>query len=89
MNSRADVKFWKRYNALPKEVRELADKCFALFAADPQHSSLHFKPLNGETWAARVGAHYRALAVRDGDAWLWIWIGSHEEYNGIVRQLRR
>lgn len=89
MKSHADGKFWALYNALPKETQELADKCFHLVSADPHHSSLHFKPLTGEIWSARVGAHYRALAIREVDCWLWFWIGPHEAYNGIVRRLGR
>jgi hypothetical protein len=32
--------FWKRYAELPLEVREAADKKYALFARAPFHSSL-------------------------------------------------
>jgi hypothetical protein len=28
--------------------------------------------------------HYRALAVADGDDLLWIWIGTHAEYDQLV-----
>ena len=89
MKSHADAKFWARYDALPVEIRKLADKCFGLFSDDPNHPSLHFKPLTGAVWSARVGAHYRAMAFRETDCWLWFWIGPHEEYNGLVRRLRR
>lgn len=89
MKSHADAKFWARYADLPAEIRELADRCFIFFDADPQHSSLHFKPLTGAIWSVRVGLHYRALAVREADCWLWFWIGPHEEYNGLVRRMSR
>ena len=65
MKSHADGKFWARYAALPVEIQQLADKSFGLFAEDPHHPSLHFKPLTGAVWSARVGAHYRALAARE------------------------
>jgi len=52
--------FWRRYRALPPEVRELADKNFALLRGDPHHPSLRLKKV-GEFWSARVGLHYRVL----------------------------
>jgi len=30
---------------------------------------------------------YRALAVRDGDVILWFWIGTHADYDILLRQL--
>jgi hypothetical protein len=49
---------------------------------------MQFKPLVGNVWSVRIGDHYRALARRDGDFVVWFWIGTHEEYNNFVRQLR-
>ena len=40
--------FWKYYNALPGEVRDLADKNYILLQEDPAHPSLHFKKI--EDW---------------------------------------
>jgi hypothetical protein len=37
-------------------------------------------------WSARVGAHYRALAVGSGADLAWFWIGTHAEYNEIVKR---
>jgi len=39
----------------------------------------------GRFWSARVGIHYRALAVQDGDDVVWFWIGRHDEYESIIR----
>jgi hypothetical protein len=75
---------WKRFNALPKEVRQLARKNFELLKSDPCHPSLQFKRL-GEHWSARVGLHYRALALEDGSDFVWVWIGSHAEYDRLIR----
>jgi len=66
----ASSAFWSRYHALPKEVGALADKSFELLKADRTHPSLHFKKL-GKVWSARVGAHYRALAVEVEGGYLW------------------
>ena len=75
--------FWDCYDALPVAVRDLADKSFELLKADPKHPSLHFKPV-GHFRSARVGLHYRALAVEGDDGLVWFWIGSHAEYDRLV-----
>ena len=83
MRHHATPRFWTRYHALPAEVRRLADRCYAQLRADPYHPSLHFRQV-GRFWSVRVGAHYRALAVREGDEVAWFWIGPHAEYDSLV-----
>jgi hypothetical protein len=58
----ADASFWEHYNNLPANIRKLADKDFELLKQNPSHPSLHLKQV-GRFWSARVGKHYRALAV--------------------------
>lgn len=65
-------------------VRQLADKNFALLKTDPRHRSLHFKRI-GPLWSARVGLHHRALAAEAGADLVWFWIGTHAEYERLVR----
>jgi hypothetical protein len=80
---RANPKFWRCYERLPAEIRQLADKSFALLKADPHHPSLHFKKV-GRLWSARVGIHYRAVGVEVGDDMVWFWIGRHDEYDTLI-----
>ena len=47
-------------------IQQLADQAYARLKQDPRHPSLHFKKI-GRFWSARVGAHYRALAVEATD----------------------
>jgi len=75
--------FWECYQALPPSVQDLADKCFALLKANPQHPSLRFKKV-GEYRSVRVGISYRALGVDVPDGVLWFWIGPHGEYDRIL-----
>ena len=80
----ASPAFWQAYVKLPDNVRALADKNYALLKENPQHPSLKFKKV-GRYWSVRVGLHYRALAVEsDGDL-VWFWIGSHAEYDALIR----
>jgi len=80
---RASRKFWRFYNQLPTDIQKLADKSFALLKRDSNHPSLHFKKV-GRFWSARVGIHYRAVAVEDGADMVWFWIGRHDEYEFII-----
>jgi hypothetical protein len=79
----ASTRFWERYAALPEDIRALADKRYELLKNDPRHPSLHFKKL-GKFWSARVGLHHRALAVEVAGGMLWVWIGSHAEYDRLA-----
>ena len=83
MKHSASSAFWSNYQALPKDVRALADKSFQLLKANRAHPSLHFKKV-GKVWSARVGLHYRAIAVEVDGGYLWFWIGSHAEYDKLL-----
>jgi hypothetical protein len=79
----ATAKFWRFYSELPAEIQKLADENFELLKGDSRHRSLHFKKV-GRFWSARVGIHYRAIAVEDGTDMVWFWIGHHGDYDRIV-----
>ncbi len=84
MNHFATSKFWHHYRRLPKAIRELADKNFAMLKNAPKHSSLRLKKIRGELWSVRVGLHYRALAIERPEGLYWIWIGPHGEYDKTI-----
>jgi len=88
MTSRATRRFWKLYESLPEPVQRLAAKNYRLWRNNPVHPSLDFKPLHGsgERFSVRVGSHYRALGQRVTDGVEWVWIGTHEEYNKLIRR---
>ena len=77
MKHLASSRFWAHYQALPADVRQIADKNFNLLKSDPRHPSLHFKRIG-------VGDHYRALGTEVDNGIYWIWIGTHSEYDKIV-----
>ena len=80
----ASAKFWALYAALPAGVRTTADKNYALLKDNPQHPSLHFKKV-GPLWSARVGDQYRVLGKDVEGGVLWFWIGTHAEYDKLLR----
>lgn len=84
MIHRASARFWAAYYNLPAETRAVADKQFKLLKSDPRHPSLHFKK-TGRVWSVRVNRSIRALAVPDGEGYVWFWIGDHREYERLIR----
>lgn len=39
----------------------------------------------GEYWTARVGLDYRAVGIGVPDGITWFWIGSHAEYDKLLK----
>lgn len=81
----ASPAFWQAYAKLPENVRALADKNYALLKENPQHPSLKLKKV-GRYWSVRVGLRYRALAVETGGDLVWFWIGSHADYDTLIKE---
>lgn len=83
---RTTSRFWRCFENLPEPVQTIAKKNFELFKNNPSHLSLHFKKV-GNFWSVRVGINHRALAVEDGEDYIWVWIGSHDEYERIIKEM--
>jgi hypothetical protein len=71
------------YDSLQAQAQGQADKAFALWKENKGHPSLDFSKLQGkvDVWRAEVGDHHRAVCTKNGDRWVWFWIGTHEDYN--------
>ena len=80
----ASAAFWAAHEQLPDRVRKQADAHFALLKADPRHPSLHLKRV-GKYWSVRIGPGWRALGVDVEDGILWFWIGSHADYDRLLK----
>jgi hypothetical protein len=80
---RASIKFWKYYAELPESVKCLAKENYRILKHNLGHTSLHFKKV-GRFWSVRVGIHYRAIAIEDGEDIVWFWIGHHSEYDRLI-----
>ena len=85
MNDKASAAFWARFAALPRDIQELAREKHHLWVNDPFHGSLQFKEVFKGLWSVRISSQYRALARRKGDVVLWIWIGTHGEYDRLIK----
>ena len=83
---RTTNRFWKCFENLPDPVQELARKNFELLKTNPLHPSLQFKKV-GKFWSVRAGINQRALAVEDGEDFIWVWIGTHGEYERMIKEM--
>ena len=79
-NHRATKKFWSNYNKLPKHIQVIADKQYQLLKNNPLHPSLHLKKVE-DYYSVRITDDYRALAIKKGKDFVWLWIGNHSGYD--------
>ncbi len=78
-------RFWRCFYALTQKMQKIAKKNYSLLKENPRRPSLHFKKV-GTLWSARVGRNHRALAIEDEGGFIWVWIGTHEEYARILNE---
>ena len=60
---------------------------FPPLAKEPTLKSLGFKRIKSDLWSVRAGSGFRALATFDDGIYLWFWIGKHDEYERLLREL--
>lgn len=82
---RSDPAFWRHLEELPASIQQTARRNSDLLKTNPRHPSLRFRNV-GRFWSARLGASHRAVAIQDGDDFIWFWIGGHDEYVRIIRR---
>ena len=89
MNSRITRAFRQRFGQLPEYVRQQAREAHRLFVINPHHPGLRFKRIFGDppTYSARVGSGYRVVGGLADNTMVWYWIGTHAEYNQLIKQL--
>ena len=84
MKSLATAEFWKAYAKLSSEMQEQARKAYKLWQENPTHPSLHFKKVGKNLWSVRISGNFRALALKKGNDFYWIWIGDHDDYESLL-----
>ncbi len=81
---KATPRFWDCLGSLPLSAQKVAKKNYKLIKENPRHPSLHFIKV-GEFWSVRASITPRALAVKDGKLYISVWIGTHEEYEYLIK----
>ncbi|MBM3322949.1 hypothetical protein FJY69_05685 [candidate division WOR-3 bacterium] len=85
MKSSATSGFWTLFRALPSDIKTRARRAYSIWQRNPRHPSLSFRKV-GDVWTIRVGRGYRALALQQGDTFYWFWIGSHDDYEMMLKR---
>ena len=90
MNSKTTERFWKCYEKLPIRIKRMAKEAYKQFQTNPYYPSLNFKQVHSTRpiFSVRITKDYRAVGIIQGEDIIWFWIGSHLEYNNILKQFR-
>ena len=80
--------FWTRFDALPEDVKDLAQSAYSEWLDNPRATGLRFKRLTGDYYSVRIGKNYRAICRLVESEWLWFWIGPHSEYDKILKGIK-
>ena len=86
MKSSTTSEFWSGYRRIPAEIRAQARKAYRLWQENPRHPSLRFEK-KGDYSSVRVSRGCRALGREHEGTLYWFWIGSHDEYERLLRDL--
>lgn len=89
MNSHTTEAFREVLSQLPEHIQRQAREAYRIFRDNPNHPSLWFKQVHPTRpiYSARVSLGYRALGIREGDDNVRFWIGSHADYEGLIRRM--
>jgi len=90
VKSHTTERFRKLLADLPNEIRKQAREAYVQFKKDPYLPGLHFKRIHSKRpiYAVRISKDYRALGILQNSKIIWFWIGSHSDYDKILKQLR-
>ena len=91
MISHITERFRKALAELPADAQKQARQAYRLFIENPHHPSLRFKSIHPTRpiYSIRVGLNYRAIGIREDDDIIWYWVGSHAEYNKLIKQFKK
>jgi hypothetical protein len=89
VKSSVTKEFRHRLRRLPAAVQQQAARAYALRRSDRDHPSLQFKRVSKRqpVYSTRVGIGYRALGLHEVDHVYWFWIGSHADYDELLKRL--
>jgi hypothetical protein len=87
--SRTTERFRSQFAELPKPIQIKAASAYALWSSNPEHPSLRFKKVHatGAIYSVRIDRAWRAVGVLDGETVIWFWVGSHADFEALLRSL--
>ena len=87
MVSKRTNAFKRLFDSLPEHIKTNARKQYRIFFENQSHPSLRKKPVGStgnkkfKVYEVTVGMGYRATYFRDGDVYVWFWIGTHNSFD--------
>ncbi len=89
MKSYTTERFRKSYSRLPQSIQDQAQEAYQIFKKDPYHPSLNFKRVHSREpiYSARVSLDYRVVGVLTKQDIVWFWIGSHSDYDKLLKRI--
>jgi len=89
VKSTIDDNYLACFRRLPDRVKRQAEKNYRLWKNDPSHPGLQFKLVGKKSaiYSVRIGLGWRALGLLEDDTIQWFWIGSHAEYDRLLKAL--
>lgn len=89
MRSRTTAAFRRAFRSLPPDIQRRSRVAYRLFQADPRHPSLRFKKVHPRlpVYSVRISRDYRAVGVLRDEVIVWLFIGSHADYDAVLRSL--
>lgn len=89
MKSEVTAKFRALFAAAPGPVQLKIREAYRLWAENPRHPSLRFKKVHDTlpVYSVRVDLDWCAVGVLREDTMIWFWVGSHDEYERLIKQL--
>ena len=79
--------FWKTYEKLPNDIKNLTDKTFSDLKKKKEDSLLKILKV-GRYWSLPIGEKYRALGIEvDEGGLLWCRVGSFSDYNSFLKTI--
>jgi len=89
MKSVTTIRFREAFAQLPTPVQLAAKAAYKKWKENHTHPGLNFKLVNSSTpiYSVRISLNYRALGILEEDTLIWFWIGSHADYDKLLKTL--
>lgn len=89
MKSVTTERFRRLYAAAAEERKRQIKRAYKLWLENPSHPSIRFKKVHDSRpiYSARVDLDWRSLCLLEDDTAIWFWVGSHDEYEALLKRL--
>ncbi len=81
--------FKQLFDRLPPQIQKIARRKFEMFKMNPFHPSFRRKIIQSTTnypnphYEFRITRDYRATCFIDDDTYVWVFIGTHREFDSM------